>query len=210
MNRSYLISKTVTLPASGALVPADVSGSFFRCYRATAGQFQMSFDGEQFFEFEKGLRFRLVEADNYVKLWLRILPGTSTQNTVSFYYGTAEVEDNRLNIIDNEDAATLYVRPQVVFPDFNTDLQVAMADGDWQIIPAHPGRAYFDIDAGAGDTDRGVDVLILDAAGVSWNQVARVVRGTSGRRFDFTSSYRLENNSGAALRVSSLSYYYAG
>lgn len=108
--RSIINFKRIVLPATGAAVPLDFGGSFFRCTKADA-HFEMSFDGSTYFEFEKGLPFKLVEGDKFEKLWFKILTGASTANTIEFYYGTAEVGDNRLNIISGEqELARIYTR----------------------------------------------------------------------------------------------------
>jgi hypothetical protein len=97
------------LPASRSQVPLDVTGAFFRCAAASAGQFEMSFDGSTFFVFEKGLQFKLVAGDTFQKLWFRA--ANASANTLTVYYGTVQVDDNRLNIISGSDAATIYTKP---------------------------------------------------------------------------------------------------
>jgi hypothetical protein len=109
MNQLYNHKKTVVLKADGSPTPISVKGNYFRCIATTAGRFEVSFDGQEFFEWQKGLAFGpMIEA--FTMLSFRILNGTNVGNTIEFYYGNVPVQDSRLNLIDGSAASTVYIQ----------------------------------------------------------------------------------------------------
>lgn len=85
----------------------------------------MSFDGQSWFEWQKGLKLRLLEGATFSKLWFR--SRSAITNTIGFYYGTAEVDDSRLNVIDESALATIYTRQ---LPDWSITPQLNVNGGN--------------------------------------------------------------------------------
>lgn len=89
---SWLSYKNLTIAGNGDRV-VNVTGSLFQCKDSTA-QFEISYDGGEYFPMEGGLGFRLEPGDQFKEL--RFRNTSSDAITVSFYAGRLEVIDSRL------------------------------------------------------------------------------------------------------------------
>jgi hypothetical protein len=97
-NRSWLTYKSLNLPA-GQVIPVSVTGQLFTCKDATAA-FKIAFgDRSEFFPMEAGLGFRLMEGDYFDRLTFR--NDGSSDITVNYYAGRAEITDNRLGKLNS-------------------------------------------------------------------------------------------------------------
>ena len=106
MSRQYLYQGKALLPINGNVVKKDYSGEAFICTKGR-GVFQVSFDGQSWSDWQKGLGAPIA----FNSLYFRSLPGAASANEIEFYNGTILVADSRLNVIDDTDEATIFTKP---------------------------------------------------------------------------------------------------
>ena len=106
MSSQFLYLGKASLPINGAVVKKDFGGEAFICTKGR-GVFQVSFDGQSWSDWQKGLG----AAITFSSLYFRSLPTATVATDIEFYYGTIPVSDSRLNVIDDAAEATIVAKP---------------------------------------------------------------------------------------------------
>lgn len=105
--------KEITIKPAGQSQELDIAGKYFRVTKGAA-PFLMALDGGTWFQFEKGLRLGPL-AQSFQSVGFRSLDTATADNLVGFYYGDVVIDDSRLSVLDENEAAvnTRPVRTQV-------------------------------------------------------------------------------------------------
>lgn len=86
---SFVSSKTIVIPASGAVQRENLTGSMFYCKSASA-PFQMRYNNGEWFDFDVAFFFDL-EEDIFTSLSFRAAPGASADSTITFFVASRQV-----------------------------------------------------------------------------------------------------------------------
>lgn len=141
--KSFLGHQSITLKA-GEPMPVACTGAYFKCTEA-AYQFQMSVNGGPFFPCEVGLGFKLTEGEQFTLLTFRNkdYANQNSQNlSISFYTGTQEVIDDRLNLrVDRGLGISTFVPRTALgpMPTANTDPDLVTSRYGLSVLPGQFG-----------------------------------------------------------------------
>lgn len=100
MRTNFLATQSQTIPANSTIIALCGGGSLFLCKESSAA-FKVSFDNDAWNDCEVGLGFRFLGGEGFRSV--RLQNPTASDITVTYYVGTAEVIDNRLNTLIERD-----------------------------------------------------------------------------------------------------------